>query len=87
MVEVGYMREEVEVEGVKGGLVGMGCDVYEEKVRVRKEREVRKCKGREMVKEKVKERKKEEKVKEEREKSKEKVGMMEEEVLFVVGLV
>lgn len=87
-VEAGYTREEAEAEGAKGGLVGMGCDAHEEKVRARKEREARKRKGREMAKEKAKERKKEEKVKakEEREKSKEKVEMTEEEASFAAGL-
>ncbi|KIR25503.1 tRNA-dihydrouridine synthase 1 [Cryptococcus deuterogattii LA55] len=87
-VEAGYTREEAEAESAKGGLVGMGCDAHEEKVKARKEREARKRKGREMAKEKAKERKKEEKAKarEEREKSKEKVEMTEEEASFAAGL-
>lgn len=87
-VEAGYTREEAEAESAKGGLVGMGCDAHEEKVRARKEREARKRKGREMAKEKAKVRKKEEKAKarEEREKSKEKVEMTEEEASFASGL-
>lgn len=87
-VEAGYTREEAEAESTKGGLMGMGCDAHEEKVKARKEREARKRKGREMAKEKAKERKKEEKAKarEEREKSKEKVEMTEEEASFAAGL-
>ncbi|KIS00633.1 tRNA-dihydrouridine synthase 1 [Cryptococcus deuterogattii 2001/935-1] len=87
-VEAGYTREEAEAESTKGGLVGMGCDAHEEKMKARKEREARKRKGREMAKEKAKERKKEEKAKarEEREKSKEKVEMTEEEASFAAGL-
>nr|XP_031862150.1 uncharacterized protein CI109_002563 [Kwoniella shandongensis]KAA5529222.1 hypothetical protein CI109_002563 [Kwoniella shandongensis] len=86
-VEAGLTEQEAEAEAAKGGLVGMGCEAHEEKMKARKDRMDRKRKNKVEARERAKAKKVEGKQRTRVNPSGDSVGSGTEEERFVAEAV